>query len=117
MTATTMTLCSACIETIGGAAGGPDSPWREAESGEACQADDCVCPTCPACDHAEGPPIQIAHGFTSSWSYWERWLCPCGAALDQEGEVVDDEVPVDHFSWPRTEPYETTTTETLRVEF
>lgn len=34
-------VCQGCADGIGGAAGGPDAPWRLAEPGETCQAEDC----------------------------------------------------------------------------
>lgn len=36
-----MALCAACVGAIGGAGGGPDLPWRSAQPGEACDAEDC----------------------------------------------------------------------------
>ena len=34
-------LCQPCQDTIGGACAGPDAPWRPADDGEACGADNC----------------------------------------------------------------------------
>jgi len=36
-----LALCSSCVAAIGGAAGGPDVPYRQAAAGEACGAADC----------------------------------------------------------------------------
>jgi len=37
-----ITLCPDCVSGIGGAADGPDVPWRPVKPGETCQAADCT---------------------------------------------------------------------------
>jgi len=36
-------ICSDCADKIGGAASGPDAPWRLTYTGEDCEAADCSC--------------------------------------------------------------------------
>lgn len=38
----TITLCSDCVEAIGGTCAGPVTGWRTARAGESCQSEDCA---------------------------------------------------------------------------